>query len=78
MSCEAPVKGWNHIGGAECTLPVGHKGYHSGHTFTCDACGNTYRGVPYKTSTDRYGDPEFGFCFLCIKTWERTPLNYAG
>jgi hypothetical protein len=75
MSCGQPVRGWNHVGGAECSLPAGHKGYHSGRTFTCDGCGETYRGEPHRFSRDSYGDPDLGFCFLCVKWSERHPLD---
>jgi len=75
MSCDKPVRGWGHVGGATCHLPAGHKGYHSGYTFDCDQCGRTYRGEPYRVG-GREGD-ELGFCFLCVKANERWSMNYV-
>jgi hypothetical protein len=75
-ACGQPVRGWSHVGGAECALPAGHDGYHSGHTFTCDGCGKTYRGEPYRSGRPHgWSDEEFGLCFLCVKTGERTPAD---
>ena len=68
MNCGEPVRGVNE----PCGLPLNHKGYHCAHTFTCDACGNVYRGNPYRTSATKYDEDDiFGFCFLCVKSWER-------
>lgn len=67
-NCGHPVRGSKEL----CGLSLNHKGYHCAYTFTCDACGNTYRGNPYRTSVSSFEyDDSLGFCFLCVKTWER-------
>lgn len=75
LTCNKPVRGSDE----PCHLPLDHRGYHSATTFDCDGCGRTYRGNTYRTSTDRYGDPELGFCFLCVKESERPQreIDYA-
>jgi hypothetical protein len=42
-----------------CKLKEGHRGGHSSVAFSCDNCGQTFRGRPHVWDTDAQ------FCFLC-------------
>lgn len=58
--------------GGLCVGELGHRGRHSVVWFECDGCGRMRRGVPDRVGY-LDGEPEFGFCFLCVRGLTREP-----
>ena len=63
-------------GDGACELDAGHRGYHSGVAYVCDACSKRRRGQPYSHAPDGEYARGLGFCFLCtLADMERYPAG---